>query len=86
MKPDIQTFPATTRLGRRFFVLGTDFSAWGWGFGLVPGVGPSSGGEGSIKIHGYVPPIWITESTLTKKVLFAKYRRPYKRDPWISIA
>ena len=53
MKPDIQTSPATTRLGRRFFGLGIEFSAWGWGFGPVPGVGPSSGGGGeSIKIHG----------------------------------
>ena len=44
MKPDIQTFPATARLGRRFFVLGIEFSARGWGFGPVLGVGPSSGG------------------------------------------
>ena len=57
MKPDIQTFPATTRLGRRVLVLAIEFSAWGWGFGPVPGVGPSSGGGGSIKIHGYYHPL-----------------------------
>ena len=55
MRPDIQTFPATTRLGKRFFVLGIEFSSWGWGFGPVPGVDPSSGGGRSIKIQGYVP-------------------------------
>lgn len=44
MRPDIETFPATTRLGRRFLVLGIQFSAWVWGFGPVPGIDPSSGG------------------------------------------
>ena len=59
MRPDIQTFPATTRLGKRFFVLGIEFSSWGWGFGPVPGVDPSSRGGRSIKIHGYVPPFGL---------------------------
>ena len=49
MKPDIQTFPATTRLGRRFLVLGIEFSACGWGFGPVPGIYPCSGGGGLFK-------------------------------------
>ena len=59
MRPDIQTFPATTRLGKIFFVLGIEFSSWVWGFGPGPGVDPSSGGRRSIKIHGYVPPFGL---------------------------
>ena len=85
MKPDIQTSPATTRLGRKFFVLGIKFSVWGWGFGPVPGIDPSS--RGGMYLNTRICTIlWITDTKLTKKVLFAKYRRPYKRDPWINIA
>ena len=67
-------------------VLAIEFSAWGWGFGPVPGVGPSSGGGGGLLKYTDITTLWIIDTTLTKKVLFAKYRRPYKRDPWINIA
>ena len=54
MKPDIQTFPATTRLGRRFLVLGIEFSAWGWGLALID---PSSGGGGLFKYTDMYHPL-----------------------------
>ena len=57
MKLDIQASPATTRLGRRLFVLGIEFSAWGWGFGPVPGIDPSSRGGGLFKYTDMYHPL-----------------------------